>query len=558
LNYQWRFNGAAIGGATGTSYTRTNAQSANAGNYTVLVTNSFGSVTSAVATLTVTASNTPPSITIQPQPQTVTAGQNATFSVTANGTAPLRYAWRLNNASLGATNSSYTVTNAQSINAGNYSVVVLNDVGFVVSTNAALTVNVPAVPPSIVTQPLPQNVTAGQNATFSVVAAGTAPLSYQWRFNGSAIGGATDTSYTRTNAQPANAGNYTVLVSNSAGSVTSVVATLTVGTPPSITSQPQLQSVTAGQDATFSVTASGTAPMNYQWRLNGSAIAGAIGTSYTRTNAQSIDAGTYSVLVTNAYGTAVSLGATLTVLIPPSIVTQPVPQTVTAGQSATFSVVATGTAPMRYVWRFNGASIFGATNSSYTVNNAQLTDAGNYSVVVLNEVGLTVSTSAALTVNPAVPPSIVTQPLSQTVIAGQSATFSVVATGTAPLRYQWRLNNSDIPGATNSTYSISNAQVGNAGTYSVLVSNGGGELLSSNATLNVNYTLTLSVTANGGTINTSPDLASYPPGTQVTLTAVPRSGYRFVNWQSGLSGSANPVTVTMNANLSVQAKFQKN
>jgi hypothetical protein len=178
--------------------------------------------------------------------------------------------------------------------------------------------------------------------------------------------------------------------------------------------------------------------------------------------------------------------------------------------------------------------------------------------VVLNEVGLTVSTSAALTVNPAIPPSIVTQPLSQTVIAGQSASFSVVATGTAPLRYQWRRNNNNINGATNSSYAVSSAQVANAGNYTVLVSNGGGELLSSNATLNVNYSLTLSVTANGGTINTSPAQSSYAPGTQVTLTAVPRSGYRFVNWQSGLSGSANPATVTMNANLSVQAKFQKN
>src|SRR5207245_1341094 len=107
-------------------------------------------------------------------------------------------------------------------------------------------------------------------------ASGTAPLSYQWRKNGTAISGATSASYTTPATTTAdNGAQFTVVVSNSAGSVTSNAATLTVNAavvPPSITTQPASQTVTAGQSATFSVAASGTAPLSYIWRPNGSTL----------------------------------------------------------------------------------------------------------------------------------------------------------------------------------------------------------------------------------------------------------------------------------------------
>jgi hypothetical protein len=170
--------------------------------------------------------------------------------------------------------------------------------------------------PAITTQPASQTVTTGASATFTVAASGTAPLSYQWRFNGSNISGATSASYTLSNAQSANAGSYSVVVSNSAGSATSNNATLTVSTSataPSITTQPASQTINVGASATFSVTASGTGPLTYQWRFNGSNISGATGTSYTVSNAQTSAAGNYSVVVTNSVGTATSNNAVLTV-----------------------------------------------------------------------------------------------------------------------------------------------------------------------------------------------------------------------------------------------------
>ncbi|PYJ07974.1 MAG: hypothetical protein DME25_02580, partial [Verrucomicrobia bacterium] len=181
-----------------------------------------------------------------------------------------------------------------------------------------------AIPPSITAQPQSQTVAQGSTATFSVTVTGTAPLIYQWRFNGTNTSGATGSAYSRTNVLPADAGDYSVVVTNSAGSATSSNATLTVNSSPVILTQPQSQAVSAGQDATFTVTASGAAPLSYQWRFNATnLLAGATASSFTRTNAQSSDAGNYSVIITNSAGSVTSVEASLTVVVAqPSIIAQ--------------------------------------------------------------------------------------------------------------------------------------------------------------------------------------------------------------------------------------------
>jgi hypothetical protein len=172
-----------------------------------------------------------PQIITQPGDQAVTAGQTATFSVAASGTAPLSYQWRKNTASIsGATAASYTTPATTAGDTGSkFDVVVSNSAGNITSTRATLTVNSASATPTISTQPVNQTVTAGQTATFSVVAAGTAPLTYQWQKNGSTISGATATSYTTPVTTTADSGElFRVVVSNSAGNVTSNSATLTV------------------------------------------------------------------------------------------------------------------------------------------------------------------------------------------------------------------------------------------------------------------------------------------------------------------------------------------
>ncbi len=137
------------------------------------------------------------------------------------------------------------------------------------------------VPPSISAQPQNSTVIQGQSATFTVTAGGTAPLTYQWRKGGTSVAGGSSSALTITSAQPGDAGSYDVVVSNSAGSATSSAATLTVNVPPTITAQPENQTVLAPAAATFSVTATGTAPLSYQWKRNGTDIAGATSASYT-------------------------------------------------------------------------------------------------------------------------------------------------------------------------------------------------------------------------------------------------------------------------------------
>src|SRR5436305_3323 len=262
--------------------------------------------------------------------------------------------------------------------------------------------------PSITTQPANQTVTVGQTATFTVVATGTAPLSYQWQKNGTAISGATSASYTTAATTSAdNGAQFVVVVSNSAGSMTSNAAMLTVNAAavaPSITTQPANQTVTVGQAATFTVVATGTAPLSYQWQKSGTAISGATSASYTTPAPPSADNGAqFVVVVSNPVGSVTSNAGTLTVnasSTAPSITTQPANQTVTVGQTATFKVVAAGAAPLSYQWQKNGTAISGATSASYTTAATTSSDNGaQFVVVVSNSAGSVTSNAATLTVN---------------------------------------------------------------------------------------------------------------------------------------------------------------
>jgi hypothetical protein len=177
--------------------------------------------------------------------------------------------------------------------------------------------NPPETPgtPVILTSPRDTTVVAGSQAAFQVLASGTAPLSFQWFFNGSEISGAIASSFTLQNVQPGSAGRYSVRVSNALGSVVSEEAGLTVLIPPVITSQPQRQTVVAGADVVFDVSISSELPVTYQWRYDGIGMDGASGISLVLTNVQPPDAGRYSVVVSNAAGSIKSAAALLTVSI---------------------------------------------------------------------------------------------------------------------------------------------------------------------------------------------------------------------------------------------------
>jgi hypothetical protein len=339
------------------------------------------------------------------------------------------------------------------------------------------------------------SVAPGQAVKLTVTASGTQPFTYQWRKNAVPISAATGDTYSIASATTADAASYSVVVANSVSSTTSDDAVLTVNTAaavaPTITNQPVSVTLPAGQTASFSVNASGSGTLAYQWKKSGGAISGATSSTYSLA-ATTANAGSYSVAVSNAAGSVTSNAVALAVtssgsptVVAPTITKQPASITATAGQSASFSVTASGSAKLYYQWLKNGSTISGATSATYTLA-ATTANAGSYSVRVQNSAGWVASSAVVLAVtSSAVAPTIAAQPVSLTVTSGKSASFSVVASGTATLAYQWRKNGTSIPGATGASYSITAATTADAGSYTAVVTNAAGSVSSNSAALTV-------------------------------------------------------------------------
>jgi hypothetical protein len=463
LTYQWLKNGGPIGGATSATYSINPVAAGDAGTYSVVVTGICGSpVTSGNATL---GTNAAPTITTQPLTQGACIGNPVNFSVVASG-GGLTYQWFKNGNPIGgAINSTFTIPVFAATDAGNYTVSITSPCATNTTSNiAVLSVNTNA---AITTQPQTQVACAGTPATFSVTATGSG-LSYQWRKGGTPIAGATNATYTIASVSGTDVASYDVVVTGACNTVTSTGASLIMTNPPVIISQPTNQAACANGSATFSVSATGTG-LSYQWFNGANPIAGANTNTYTVNPVTA--AGSYKVVVTGICGTPLSSNTvTLSINQPVVITAQPTAQSVCATSNTTFSVTATGT-NLTYQWRKAGVAIPGATAATYVITNTPLTAAGNYDVVITGACNSATSSSVALTVNPAI--ALTSFIGSGTVCAGSTAAFSVTATSTGSLTYQWRKNGVAITGATNATYAINSAAATDAGNYDVVVSGQG-------------------------------------------------------------------------------------
>jgi Immunoglobulin I-set domain len=390
-----------------------------AGTYTITAT----SVDNPAVSVTTTAIVAAPSIATQPSNQRVCSGGVLTLTVIANDAAS--YQWNLNGVAIpGATSATYSVAAATSANNGAYTVTVSNALSSVTSSVATVVVG-----SSITLNPASLSVSATQTATFSVAATGLSPFGYQWYqipsggSTGVAIPGATSSVYTTPAVDASYDGSkYYATVTDSCSTLTSTNANLSVtatNASPTITVQPVGVNVTPGGTTSFTVLATGTPALSYQWYViptgstTGTLITGATSATYNvpataTTLANDQDA--YYVIVVNAYGQAVSQPAPLAVGngILLQITGQPADQFVAIGDPATFTVTAVSSLPLTYQWYVAapGSSTFtaipGATSASFTQDPTSADQSGSvYHVVVSNGTTASVtSNEAALFVGP--------------------------------------------------------------------------------------------------------------------------------------------------------------
>ncbi|MHC5066722.1 MAG: immunoglobulin domain-containing protein, partial [Planctomycetota bacterium] len=366
----------------------------------------------------------------------------------------------------------------------------------------------------------------GSIATFMVVASGPPPLTYQWFLGPDPIAGATGPELNIT-VQSSDAGSYTVQVSNAGGTVTSTAALLTVLEPAAITTPPEGDSICQGDvdSVTFSVEATGSPILSYQWFKGPDALAGETGSSLTINDPTVLDEGSYTVEVTNTCTTVVSDPAILIVDIAPAIGEALVDQVVCQEDvtQVVFEVLSISGKPTPMLqWYKNDSPLSGETASSLTLTDPDPDDDGTYKLIASNDCG-TAQVSALLTVN--VDPEITTALVDVMITEGEDAVFTVEATGKPEPTYAWSKDGNPIAGETGASLSIDAAEYEDGGNYTVTVTNDCGEVTST-ALLDVNRIPT--ITCNSAFELWSPqhDLVdvgsvfsvSDPDGDQVTLS----------------------------------------
>jgi|GEM_PF-1039523 len=544
LTYQWEKDGAIIIGETNAGLLLNNIATGDAAVYRCVISGDCGTLNSTGATLSV---NTDISITQQPANDEICEGSNTSFVVVATGTG-VTYQWKLNGVNLadggaisGSTTSNLDINPAVLADAGVYTCEISGSCGTLSTTPANLVVD-----ENINISAHPQNVTAcpTDNANFSVAVIGT-NLTYQWQKDGVNLGGETNTNLTLAAVTDANEGMYQCVITGDCGVVTSNGANLVVDEAVSITTQPIAnQGICEGDNLNLTIVSTGTG-LTYQWQkdgvnlINGGSISGATSDNLIISGVVVSDDGIYTCIVSGTCGSETSNLSDITVYPITAVTQHPVLYTVVEGGNADFSVVAEGN-NLTYQWQKDGVDlvdggvISGATTSILSLTGVAEANEGAYRCVVNGTCNISNSNPANLIVNPTT--NITTQPNDLDRCEGESAGFSVVATG-GGLTYQWQLNgvdlvdNVNITGSTTANLNINAVSLADAGAYTCIIS---GET-SAPAILTVNENTT---------INTHPLAATRCEGDNIIFDVSASGSALTYQWQKDGVDLADGGTIT--------------
>ena len=481
LTYQWQSdisgtfenldNGGIYSNVTTTNLSIYDVTGLNNSNYLCVVNNGSCSIKTNSASLTVLSA---PVINLQPLNITQCSGNSAMFYVLASGNN-LSYQWQINDGInitnlsntgvySGATSDTLNISNVTGLNNMQYLCIVSGTCPPAATSNFALLTVIAA--PVISAQPASETKCSASTASFAVKATGTA-LSYQWQsnvsgtfknlINGGIYSNVTTATMDISNVTGLNNTDYLCVISNASCGITSETATLSVTTPPLITIQPQPEGACTGNGVTFSLTATG-GNLSYQWQSspNGTVFTNIANTGvYSRATNDSLEISNvtglnnlrYRCIVNNSCSpTATSNAVVLTVSAAPTISNEPASVSECTGSGASFSVTATG-GNYSYQWQSNASGSFenlanagiysNVTTATMSISSVNGLNNTVYRCIISNASCNVTSSTAILTVN--ITPTITSQPVTLSACTGNSADFSVTATGTN-LSYQWQLS----------------------------------------------------------------------------------------------------------------------
>jgi hypothetical protein len=522
LNYQWYGNDILMGSETNSELVISEVSAGPVIIYHCVVSNICGEETSNEAGLTV---ETLPQITASPMDNDACIGEEITLTSTASGTPPISGQWYINNEAV--TDSIYetltiTISATDSLHIHKE---FTNACGTVSSDTAIIKTN---YPPQITEQPTDSVVCLGNDVSLNIKVVGTQPIYFQWQLNDVNVQGDEYTGINSYNlhiegADESHAGNYTCIVYNECGSVTTEIAEVEVVLPPVIASQPEHLSLCEGDTAEFNIISQGSEPLSYAWMNPESTEILSTEEDFIIYGIDAEDYNDYYCIVSNVCGDLSTDTIKLEVKTLPQFITQPQEIDACQGDSVALEVEVEGTDPMELLWFKNYGAITDADESTYIFDPALSTETGYYMCVAINECGVTESDEVIVNIGTA--PSITWDPTGQELCENEELILYSNASG-ENVYFQWYNNDEPIQGQTDTTLYIAHADDAMSGEFYFQAYNGCASVNSETVTVTIHPAPEFDL----GADQEFCDGESYTLGTSVDAISY--------NWNNGLSSAA--------------------